>query len=155
MKSFLAVLLTGFIATSAMSQEAVQQDSAKAMEYFKNELEFRLNPFGLRYEMKENGKNLTVIDVRAAHDYNDGHIPGAVNMPWDQYNNFQGDEKDFPGLKKDGYNYIYCYAEGCPIGPRAAIKFASLGYPVREIAGGWEAWKTSGLPIEKTKAKTK
>jgi rhodanese-related sulfurtransferase len=37
----------------------------------------------------------------------------------------------------------------CNLGEKAAKKFTSLGYPVKEMVGGFEEWKRHKLPIEK------
>ena len=31
---------------------------------------------------------------------------------------------------------------------RAALEFAKLGYPVKEMIGGFEYWTREGLPVE-------
>ena len=42
----------------------------------------------------------------------------------------------------------YCWGPGCNGAHRAALKFARLGYPVKEMIGGFEYWAREGLPIE-------
>jgi len=66
-------------------------------------------------------------------------------MPFDKYNSFDGNETDFPQLRKDGYNFIYCYEEECNLAYKAARKFASLGYPVKVIKGGFESWHKKSI----------
>lgn len=133
---------------ASASQDSLQ-DSAKAVEYFENELNFKTNPHGVKSVVEGKTKNVTIVDVRSAKDFAEGHIPGAINVPFEKYNGFDGPETDFPGLRKDGFNYIYCYAHLCNLSQKAAKKFASLGYPVKEIAGGFDAWKDHKYPIEK------
>ena len=125
------------------------QDSQKAFEYFENELNFTTNPQGTKQVVDGKVKNVTIIDVRDEKSFAEGHIPGAINMPAKKYNNFAGAETEFPGLRKDGFNYVYCYENLCSLAQKAAKKFASLGYPVKEIAGGFEEWKEHQYPIEK------
>jgi len=117
------------------------QDSKKAVQYFEDEMNFKTNPHGVKDVVDGEVKNVTIIDVRAAKDFAEGHIPGAINIPFDKYNMFDGKETEFPGLRKDGFNYIYCYELLCNLAQKAAKKFASLGYPVKEIAGGFKSWK--------------
>ena len=133
----------------AHAPESSLQDSAKAVEYFENELNFKTNPHGVKAVLDGKIKNVTIVDVRAAKDFAKGHIPGAINIPFEKYNGFEGAETEFPGLRKDGFNYIYCYEQLCNLSQMAAKKFASLGYPVKEIAGGFDAWKEQKNPIEK------
>ena len=93
--------------------------------------------------------NVNIIDVRSAEAYKKGHIPGAINLPYEQYSSFEGNETAFPGLRKDGFNYVYCYQLLCNLGQKAAKKFASLDYPVKEVVGGMQSWKDAQYPIEK------
>jgi rhodanese-related sulfurtransferase len=125
------------------------QDSAKAVEYFEYELDFKTNPYGVNRIIDGGAKNVTIVDVRAAKDFANGHIPGAINIPYDQYNGFEGSETNFSGLRKNGFNYIYCYEHLCNLAQKAAKKFASLGYPVKEMVGGFEEWKNHKYSIVK------
>lgn len=136
------------------SKTSTFQDSQKAVEYFTNEMTFTTNPHGVMAAIMSGMNNFTVIDVRARKAYEAGHIPGAINLPVDEYN-FDGDETNFPGLRTDGYNYVYCYALLCDLSQRAAKKFASLGYPVKEMKGGFEGWQEHHYPIEKKEQEQK
>lgn len=146
--SFLLLLATGSVQASSTSKNPLQ-DTQKAVQYFEEELNFKTNPHGVNAAIQGKVKNITIVDVRAAKDYAAGHIPGAINVPYDQYNGFEGVETEFPGLKKDNYNYVYCYELLCNLGQKAAKKFASSGYPVKEIVGGYKSWQEGGYPVEK------
>ena len=41
----------------------------------------------------------------------------------------------------------YCWGPGCNGATRAALEFALLGYPVKEMLGGFEYWVREGLPV--------
>ena len=86
-------------------------------------------------------KNILIVDVRSAEAYAKVHIPGAINIPGDQFNYFKGSYDTFPGLKKDKVHYVYCYNLLCELGKKAAIAFAEKGYQVKEIKGGFESWE--------------
>lgn len=124
------------------------QDSKDAIHFFEEEMRYITVPYAVKRAIDEK-EPITIIDVRSAKDYAAGHIPGAINIPYEKYNSFRGKETNFPGLSKDRYNYIYCYELLCHLAKDAAIKFASLGYPVKEMAGGFKAWQDKGLPVEK------
>ncbi|NQY42645.1 MAG: rhodanese-like domain-containing protein [Legionellales bacterium] len=124
-----------------------QEQAKKAEEYFTNELNFTISPGSVKKAVLNNRKDIVIVDVRAKKAYLEGHIPGAINIPFHEYNNFQGDEKEFKGLIKNGYNYIYCYELLCSLAQKAAKKFASLGYPVKEMKGGYKSWKEHNYPI--------
>ena len=125
------------------------QNSSDAIKFFEDKLNFETNPYGVKTVIESKTKNVTIVDVRSAKDFSEGHIPGAINIPGDEYSWFIGSEKEFPQLRKDGYNYIYCYKHLCNLAQKAAKKFASLGYPVKEMVGGFRSWKEEGYPIEK------
>ena len=116
-------------------------DPAKAHEYFANKLAFTLGPIELNH-MIEDHDDMVVIDVRRAEDYKKGHIPGAINLPEDQWQQPRG-------LKKDSLNIFYCYTQTCHLAAHAAERFSSEGYQVKEMEGGFEAWKENGLKIER------
>ncbi len=133
-------------------QEPLQkplQDSQKAVEFFEEELNFKTNPHGVKAVVDGKVKNVTIVDVRDAKSFAEGHIPGAINIPWEKHESFDGAETEFPELRKDGYNIVYCYEALCNLAQKAARKFASRGYPVKEMAGGFEEWKKGKYPIQK------
>lgn len=136
---------------SACKEESTKgiQDSKAAVTFFTHELEFKSSPHGVKRALKDQADKVTVVDVRRRADFEKGHIPGAVNIPFDEHKSFTGDETEFKELRKDGYNYIYCYELLCNLGAKAAKKFASLGYPVKEMVGGFKTWEEDHLPVEK------
>jgi len=101
---------------------------------------FTTGPVELERMMKNNEVN--VVDVRAAEDYAEGHISGAINLPKDQWPSLKG-------LRKDKLNVLYCYSQVCHLAATAAVDFASKGYPVMELDGGWRWWKDDGFEIVK------
>jgi rhodanese-related sulfurtransferase len=92
--------------------------------------------------MIRQGENINIVDVRAAEDYAEGHIPGAVNLPKDKWDSLSG-------LRKDKINVLYCYSQVCHLAATAAVEFAGKGYPVMELEGGFRAWKDHKLEIVK------
>jgi rhodanese-related sulfurtransferase len=79
--------------------------------------------------------------VREAEDYRKGHVPGAANLPPDRWESLEG-------LDKNALNVLYCYSEVCHLAAKAAVEFATKGYSVMEMNGGFEAWKEHDLEIE-------
>lgn len=144
----LPLLVTSSTVCFSVADQPIQ-DSQKAVEFFTQELEFKTNPHGVKAVIDGKVQNVTIVDVRSAEDFAKGHIPGAINIPPEKHAAFKGNETEFPKLRKDGYNYVYCYQLLCNLGQMAAKKFASLGYPVKEMVGGFEEWKEHKYPIEK------
>ncbi len=124
-----------------------RNDPEKARQYFADKLAFTTGPVELAYNLKQ-PTNLQVIDVRAADDYNKGHVPGAINLPQEKWSTAAG-------LRKDALNVLYCYTQQCHLAASAAVEFAAKGYPVMEMDGGFEAWKENELEIEKGESSSK
>ena len=101
---------------------------------------FTTGPVELERMMKN--KEVNVVDVRAAEDYAEGHIAGAVSLPKDQWAGLKG-------LRKDKVNVLYCYSQVCHLAATAAVQFAGQGYPIMELEGGWRWWKDDGFDVEK------
>ncbi len=119
--------------------------AAKAKTYFEDKMAFTTGPVELERWAKQ-GQLVHIVDVRAAEDYAEGRIPGAVNLPKDQWH----DAKIVRArLRKDKINVLYCYSHVCHLAATAAVEFASKGYPVMELEGGWRWWKNDGFEIEK------
>ena len=123
-----------------MGTQVTVTDPAKAKDYFEAKMAFTTGPVELERMMKN--REVNVVDVRAAEDYAEGHIPGAVNLPKDQWQTLKG-------LRKDKVNVLYCYSHVCHLAATAAVEFADKGYPVMELDGGWRWWKNDGFEIEK------
>jgi rhodanese-related sulfurtransferase len=123
-----------------MDTSMLTRNTQKAKEYFEAKMAFTTGPVELERMMKQGQVN--VVDVRAAEDYAQGHIPGAVNLPKDKWHTLEG-------LRKDKTNVIYCYSQVCHLAAAAALEFASKGYPVMELEGGFRTWKEHEMDIEK------
>ena len=116
-------------------------DPAKAKAYFEAKMAFTTGPVELERLLTQ-GDAVRVVDVRAAEDYAEGHIPGAVSLPKDRWHTLEG-------LRKDTTNVLYCYSQVCHLAATAAVEFASRGFPIMELEGGFRAWKDHEMDIEK------
>lgn len=112
----------------------------KAKTFFEHKLDFLMGPVELDTMLKRGGK-VNIIDVRAAEDYEKGHIPGAISLPKEQWSTFKG-------LSKDRPNVMYCYSIVCQIATKAAKYFAEHEFPVIELQGGFDEWQKHNLSIE-------
>jgi len=75
-----------------------------------------------------------------------GIYQGALNLPKDQWDNAKVVKAR---LHKHRINMRYWYSRVCHLAASAAVLFASKGYPVMELDGGWRWWKSDGFEIEK------
>lgn len=106
-----------------------------------------------------------IIDVRAPSAYAKGHIPGAVNLPWQALNvsendgirnEFASDATFEKRLGAAGLSYgdtILIYdTNALPGRAYVAFEYAGLGDKTHVLDGGITAWK-GDLTVEETTAK--
>lgn len=117
------------------------QDPRQARDYFAQKLAFTTGPYELDGQIKRK-EPITIVDVRLPSDFRAGRVPGAINLP-------HGKWHTLAGLSKDRTAVIYCYSQTCKLAAAAAVEFASAGFPVVEMEGGFEAWEKNELPTEK------
>jgi rhodanese-related sulfurtransferase len=87
------------------------------------------------------------LDARSPELYAEGHIQGAVNLPWDAF------ESTFPqvmvGIPHDTTIVTYCDGETCGLSKDLALALLQEGYfNVRVLVNGWTLWQQSNLPVE-------
>ena len=120
-------------------------DPAKAKAYFEAKLAFTTGPVELERMIKSGDNNITVIDVRAAEDYDKGHIPGAIDFSANR-------DKLASVLPKDKGALVVAYCGGpkCVAYKAAAKAAEKLGYTnVKHLAAGISGWRESGQKVEK------
>lgn len=120
-------------------------DPTQAKRYFEDKIKFTTGPVELD-RMRNQKQDIVIVDVREAEDYEQGHIPGAINLPHDRWNNPVG-------LSEDKQVILYCYSHVCHLAATAAVQLAGAGYPVMEMDGGWKAWQAHELPVETGKGR--
>jgi rhodanese-related sulfurtransferase len=116
------------------------QDTARARAFFEQKVAFTTGPVELSHAI-EGHENIVIVDVREAEDYAKAHVPGAINIPRSNWENADG-------LRKDATNIVYCYTQQCHLAANACVRFASQGYPVMELEGGFEQWQENDLETE-------
>ena len=86
---------------------------------------------------------MTVIDVRSANEWAGGHVPGALHVPL----GYLADRcRTIPTTKP-----VVMQCQGGSRSAIAASVLERLGFPnVINLAGGFSAWTSAGLPVEGT-----
>ena len=88
-------------------------------------------------------KNIQVLDVRTATEFNGGHIKHALQANW-------LDPKEFADrtqhLDKNLPVYVYCQAGGRSASAQEALE--AKGYKVINLEGGMSNWKMNGFPVD-------
>lgn len=91
--------------------------------------------------------NVTVLDVRRPEEYAAGHIKNAVNINWQNTDEFTSKAAK---LDKSKPVYVYCLAG--PRSDKATDWLLKNGFTnVIGLDGGIRAWKDAGKPLEQPK----
>ncbi|MBG9984543.1 rhodanese-like domain-containing protein [Aerococcaceae bacterium DSM 111022] len=78
-------------------------------------------------------EGVNVLDVREVHEFHNGHIPSAKNLPLSNLQNTA------PTLDKDEHYYVVCAMGGRS--QRASEYLSHLGYNVTTVNGGMTTWR--------------
>jgi len=94
-------------------------------------------------ERIENGTAPVILDVRTAEEFEEGHLPGAINISHDEL----GDRLGELGIELGDELVVYCRS-----GRRAGVAeelLGGAGYTnVRDLEGHWLEWVEAKRPIE-------
>lgn len=127
MPRFATILLVSLFATAVFADAP---EPAEAPSLSATELNAR----------REAGTGPVVIDVRTPEEFASGHVPGALNIPFDQV------VERIATVEAPNGVALYCM-----VGPRARKGEAALlaaGHgDVFHLEGGLAAWKAAGLPV--------
>lgn len=81
----------------------------------------------------------TVLDVREASEWREGHAPGALHIPGAQLPNRMAEVPDGPVLVICGSGYRSAIA--------ASLLTAAGRDEVAHVVGGMDAYQSAGLPV--------
>jgi rhodanese-related sulfurtransferase len=94
-----------------------------------------------------NGKKAVFIDARSHDEYNNGHIKGALSLPYRE-----ADSKfveAMSGVSEEIPVITYCDGETCELSLELALFLRNAGYKnVRVLSNGWSVWRENGLSVE-------
>lgn len=95
----------------------------------------------------ENDAEVVILEVLHWENYQEFHLPRAVNMPFeDQFE--QQVEQGIPD--KSQPVLVYSRDATCSTSVKAAMKLYEMGYDrVYQYEAGKEDWKQAGLPVER------
>ncbi|SCG35947.1 rhodanese-like domain-containing protein [Micromonospora humi] len=112
-----------------------------ATAHFAARLSFETDVSDVHADLEANAV-LRVVDSRDEAAWRQGHLPGATHLPTAE---IAARAAEFipPGTPV----VTYCWGPGCNGATKAALAFARLGYPVKEMIGGYEYWVREGLPV--------
>ncbi len=118
-------------------------DPATAHAHFTAKLAFEVDPADVAEAMKLGDTGFVLVDTRAQGAYTKSHLPGAINVP---ATGITGDW--LAQLPAGALIVTYCWGPACNGSTKAARRIAALGYPVKEMIGGFEYWVREGFQTE-------
>ncbi|MPQ42730.1 sulfurtransferase [Clostridium tarantellae] len=116
---------------------------------------------------KNKDNNVVILDGRSKKDYDKGHIPGAINVPWQDLANIKGKAGDIGwGIALDKENLsrklgelgidentiVVTYAKkenGWGEDGRLAWQLKNAGINTKMLNGGFDLWQAQGKEISK------
>ncbi|MGE0087281.1 MAG: rhodanese-like domain-containing protein [Desulfococcaceae bacterium] len=86
------------------------------------------------------------LDARSGADYESGHIQGALNLPWQEFDDYF--DRIMHQLPEDRTIVTYCEGETCELSKDLARALIEMGFAnVRVLVNGWSVWKNMGQPV--------
>lgn len=116
-----------------------------AHRYFLSKLTVETDPADVMLDLQRGRTDFVLMDVRSPEDYAACRIPGAVNLPYRRIS-----AETTVDLLRDKVIVVYCWGISCNASTKAALRLSELGFKVKELIGGIEAWRKEGAPIEGT-----
>jgi rhodanese-related sulfurtransferase len=85
------------------------------------------------------------LDARSSEEYDEGHVSGALNLPWSQFDARVGEV--MRDIAPDAVIITYCDGESCSLSKELARALTDLGYTnVKVLVNGWTLWQENFLP---------
>ncbi|MFN6971588.1 MAG: rhodanese-like domain-containing protein [Rheinheimera sp.] len=95
-------------------------------------------------EFQQHQRPCVLIDVREDREWLAGHLPQAMHLGKGVI------ERDIEGVVQDKQQTLVLYCGGGFRSALAADVLQNMGYTdVLSLAGGYSAWVSAGLPLEK------
>jgi rhodanese-related sulfurtransferase len=117
----------------------------EAHRHFLAKLLVETDAADVRLDLQRGQNSFLLIDARAAQDFEECHIPGAINLPYRKIT-----AESTAHLSKEQPLVIYCWSPGCNAATKAAARLSALGFQVKEMLGGIEYWRREGGLVEGT-----
>jgi rhodanese-related sulfurtransferase len=88
------------------------------------------------------------LDARGPRDYEEGHILGAKNLPWQAFDEYA--DRVLEDVAPDAPIIAYCDGENCELSEELTKALVALGYErAKVLVNGWTRWVQAGLPTDK------
>jgi rhodanese-related sulfurtransferase len=123
--------------------ETPAAEPTAAHSHFLQKLAVETDPSDVKTDMDKGVQGILVVDARSAEKFAAGHVPGALSLPYRTIT-----AETAARLPKDKTFVVYCTSVSCNASTKAAVRLTALGFRVKEMLGGIEAWVGEGYPVE-------
>lgn len=90
------------------------------------------------------------LDARPQSQYAEGHISGALNIPWQEVELYFIEAADQLEAANGKAIITYCDGVSCDLSHELALFLQEMGFEnVRVLVDGWSRWKQAGLPVSR------
>lgn len=86
--------------------------------------------------------SITLLDVRPEDEYALGHLPGAINIPFNEL------EQRLAELGSAQEVVAYCRGSKCVLSPNAVATLKAKGLRASYLIDGFPSWKAAGHTVE-------
>ncbi|MFM0318587.1 rhodanese-like domain-containing protein [Paraburkholderia nemoris] len=117
-------------------------DSAAALAHFQASLQFETDCSDVSAALASGTPGFVLLDVRSPALFEQGHVPGALNLPHGKIV-----ASKLAGYPQDTLFVTYCAGPHCNGAARGALRLAQLGRPVKLMIGGITGWLDEGLTL--------
>ena len=113
-----------------------------AAAHFADRLSFEADVSDVHSDLHAGVPGFVVVDSRGDAAWGQGHIPQAIHLSTAEIA-----DRAASLIPAGTVVVTYCWGPGCNGATRAALAFARLGYPVKEMIGGIEYWIREGFAV--------
>jgi rhodanese-related sulfurtransferase len=100
-----------------------------------------------RMQKAVDGGEILLLDARASSEFVQGHIPGALNLPYDEFLYYY--DLVMSDIPKDRRIICYCISRDCDLSHDLADQLLLMGYSrVSVYTGGFQEWLENDLPYQ-------
>lgn len=99
--------------------------------------------FGALRAETESGR-LALVDLRPESEYEQGHLPGAISLPYDSVG-----RADLEHLRQADRVIGYCRGPWCRRAKLGVQRLNERGIPAKRLFGGIIEWLDAGLALER------
>lgn len=127
---------------TSLVREVPAAPSEIALQHFSSRLAFETDCSDVHASQQAGNVDFVLVDVRGPLAYERGHVPGAINLPSRTLT-----AEALAAYPKPTLFVVYCAGPHCNGANKAAVRLATLGYPVKEMIGGVMGWLDEGFRL--------